>query len=227
MICKKGVKIIKDILVFLENNLFSIITAVIAIIALFQTHVQIKISNKQFLFAKRLDKYLLAKGLLELYKDNEKLLDYNSCPDDEAIIVDYQFINLTNNNYLKDVTCIINEPKNNDFKNAFLVKIEELKRLSTEIRFLFPNKNGQLLENFIMKYQNILMELYKYQIILDLMMNDAIPRKNKSTYIELQKEYGELEHRHRLYNAINELKKSYYDVLDKKAINKIEKSIKL
>ena len=218
---------IKDILMFLENNLFSIITAVIAIIALFQTHVQIKTSNKQFLFDKRLDKYLLAKGLLELYKDNEKLLNYNSCPDDEAIIVDYQFINLTNNNYLKDVTCIINEPKNNDFKNAFLVKIEELKRLSTEIRFLFPNKNGQLLENFIMKYQNILMELYKYQIILDLMMNDAIPRKNKSTYIELQKEYGELEHRHRLYGAINDLKKSYYEVLEKKAINKIEKSIKL
>lgn len=78
-----------------------------------------------------------------------------------------------------------------------------------------------------MKYQNILMELYKHQIILDLMMNDTIPRKNKPTYIELQKECGELEHRHRLYNAINELKKSYYDVLDKKAISKIEKSIKL
>ena len=218
---------IKDILVFLENNLFSIITAVIAIIALFQTHVQIKISNKQFLFAKRLDKYLLAKGLLELYKDNKKLLDYNSCPDDEAIIVDYQFINLTNNNYLKDVTCIINEPKNNDFKKKFLVKIEELKELSIEVKFLFSNKSGLLLENFIMKYQNVLMELYKYQIVSDSMMNDKIPRKNKSTYIELQKEYGELEHRHRLYNAINELKKSYYDVLDKKAINKIEKSIKL
>ena len=218
---------IKDILMFLENNLFSIITAVIAIIALFQTHVQIKISNKQFLFDKRLDKYLLAKGLLELYKDNEKLLDYNSYPDDEAIIVDYQFINLTNNNYLKDVTRIINEPKNNDFKNDFLVKIEELKKLSTEIKFLFPNKSGQLLGNFIMKYQNILMELYKYQIISDLINDDNIPRKNKPTYIELQKEYGELQHRHRLYNAINELKKSYYDALDKKAINKVEKSIKL
>ncbi len=218
---------IKDILVFLENNLFSIITAVIAIIALFQTHVQIKISNKQFLFAKRLDKYLLAKGLLELYKDSEKLLDYNNYPDDKAIIVDYQFINLTNNNYLKDVTCIIYEPKNNDFKNAFLVKIEELKELSTEVRFLFPNKSGQLLENFIMKYQNVLMELYKYQITLDSMKNDKIPRKNKPTYNELQKEYGELEHRYRLYNAINDLNNSYYEVLEKKAINKIEKSIKL
>ena len=211
---------IKDTFVYIKNNLFAIVTAFIAIIALFQTHKQIKNSNKQFLFDKRLDKYLLAKGLLELYKANEKLLDYNNYPNDEAIIVDYQFINLTNNNYLKDVTCIIKTPKNNDYKKNFLVKIEELKELSNEIRFLFPNKNGVLLGNFIMKYQNILMELYKYQIILDLMMNDAIPRKNKSTYIELQKEYGELEHRHRLYGAINDLKKSYYEVLEKKQLIK-------
>ena len=94
---------IKDTFVFIKNNLFAIVTAFIAIIALFQTHKQIKNSNKQFLFDKRLDKYLLAKGLLELYKANEKLLDYNNYPDDEAIIVDFQFINLTNNNYLKDL----------------------------------------------------------------------------------------------------------------------------
>lgn len=218
---------IKDTFVFIKNNLFAIVTAFIAIIALFQTHKQIKNSNKQFLFDKRLDKYLLAKGLLELYKANEKLLDYNNYPDDEAIIVDFQFINLTNNNYLKDVTCIIKTPKNNDYKKNFLVKIEELKELSNEIRFLFPNKNGVLLGNFIMKYQNALMELYKYQVVLDLMKNDKIPRKNKLSYIDLQKEYGELKHRYRLYGAINDLKKSYYEVLEKKAINKIEKSIKL
>ena len=158
---------IKDTFVYIKNNLFAIVTAFIAIIALFQTHKQIKNSNKQFLFDKRLDKYLLAKGLLELYKANEKLLDYNNYPDDEAIIVDFQFMNLTNNNYLKDVTCIIKTPKNNDYKKNFLVKIEELKELSNEIRFLFPNKNGVLLGNFIMKYQNALMELYKYQVVLD------------------------------------------------------------
>ena len=78
-----------------------------------------------------------------------------------------------------------------------------------------------------MKYQNILMELYKYQIISDLINDDKIPRKNKLSYIDLQKEYGELKHRYRLYGAINDLKKSYYEVLEKKAINKIEKSIKL
>ncbi len=217
----------KNILQYIYDNLLPIITIIATLIALWQTHKQIKISNKQYLFDKRLSKYLLAKGLLELYKDNESLLDYTDDPDDEAIIVDYQFINLTNNNYLKDVTCIINEPKNNEFKNNFLVKIEELKKLSNEVRFLFQNKNGLLLSNFIMKYQNVLMELYKYQIVLDLMKKNKIPRKNKPTYNELQNEYGELKHRHRLYDAIDDLKKSYYEVVSKKVINKIEKSIKL
>lgn len=217
----------KNILQYIYDNLLSIITIIATLIALWQTHKQIKISNKQYLFDKRLSKYLLAKGLLELYKDNESLLDYTDDSDDEAIIVDYQFINLTNNNYLKDVTCIINEPKNNEFKNNFLVKIEELKKLSNEVRFLFQNKNGLLLSNFIMKYQNVLMELYKYQIVLDLMKKNEIPRKNKPTYNELQNEYGELKHRHRLYDAIDDLKKSYHEVVSKKTVNEIEKSIKL
>lgn len=217
----------KNILKYIYDNLLPIITVIATLIALWQTHKQIKISNKQYLFDKRLSKYLLAKGLLELYKDNESLLDYTDDLDTEAIIVDYQFINLTNNNYLKDVTCIINEPKNNEFKNNFLVKIEELKQLSNEVRFLFPNKSGLLLSNFIMKYQNVLMELYKYQIVLDKMQNDEISRKNKPTYNELQNEYGELKHRHRLYDAIDDLKESYHEVVSKKVINKIEKSIKL
>ena len=216
-----------NILKFIENNLFAIITAFIAIIALFQTHKQIKISNKKFLFDKRLNKYLLAKGLLELYKDNENLLDFSKDRDDEPIIVDCQFVNLTNNNYLKDVASIINDPKNNEFKNNFLVKIEELKQLSNEVRFLFQNKSGLLLGDFIIKYQNVLMELYKYQIVSNIMQHDKIPRKENPTYNELQKDYGELEHRHKLYRAIDDLKKSYYEVVNKKIINKIEKSIKL
>lgn len=216
-----------NILKFIEKNLFATITAFIAIIALFQTHKQIGVNNKQFLFDKRLNKYLIARGLLELYKDNEKLLDFSKKRDNEPIIVDIHFINLTNNKYLKDVASIINNPKNNEFKNNFLVKIEELKQLSNEVRFLFQNKSGLSLGDFIMKYQKVLMELYNYQIILDLMKNDEIPRKNKPTYNELQKDYGELKHRYKLYRAIDDLKKSYDEVVNKKIINKIEKSITL
>ena len=83
------------------NIVLSTVVAITAIFALFQTHRQIKLSNKQFLFNRRLDKYLLAKSLIELYKDNINLLDYKDNKDDEAIIVDFQFINLTNIEYLK------------------------------------------------------------------------------------------------------------------------------
>ena len=59
------------------------------------------------------------------------------------------------------------------------------------------------------------------------MENSDIPRENKPTYSELQKEYGELKHRHRLYDAIGDLKRSYQEIVSKKVINKIEKSIEL
>lgn len=209
------------------NIVLSTVVAITAIFALFQTHRQIKLSNKQFLFNRRLDKYLLAKSLIELYKDNINLLDYKDNKDDEAIIVDFQFTNLTNIEYLKDITCIISDPKNNEYKTNFLIKIEELKKLSTEIKFIFPNKGSQYLSKFIFNYQNILMELYKYQVLLDDMINDNIPRKQKPSYKELQKGHGELTHRKRLYDAIDNLNNSYDELVENKTINKIENSIKL
>ena len=66
------------------NIVLSTVVAITAIFALFQTHKQIKISNKQFLFNRRLDKYLLAKSLIELYKDNINLLDYKDNKDASA-----------------------------------------------------------------------------------------------------------------------------------------------
>ena len=209
------------------NLLLSAVAAITAILAIAQTHKQIKLSNKQFLFDKRLDKYLLANSLIELYKEHMKSLDYSDEKDDEPIIVDIQFINLTNIEYLKDIMCIIEDPKNNEYKNIFLIKMEELKKLSKEINFIFPDKSKKYLSNFVLNYQNVLIELYKYQIVFNNMMNDKIPREKKPGFKELQKDYGELRHRKRLYEAINNLEFSYKVLIDNKVISKIEKSIKL
>ena len=59
------------------------------------------------------------------------------------------------------------------------------------------------------------------------MINNNIPRKQKPSYKELQKEYGELAHRKRLYDAIDNLNNSYEELVENKTINKIENSIKL
>lgn len=170
-----------------------------------------------------------------MYKEHKKLLDYSNNSDDEAIIVDLQFEMLTNIRYLKDITCLINDPKNNEYKNNFLLKIEEMNKLSNEIKFLFPHKtkllfldiNKNHLSEFVLKYKNVLVELYKYQIVSYNMENDKIPRKKNLTYIELQKEYDEINYRYRLYKAIEELNTSYEKVIENKTIAKIEKLIKL
>lgn len=67
------------------------------------------------------------------------------------------------------------------------------------------------------------MELYRYQILLDNMINDKIPRKQKPSYKELQKEYGELTHRKRLYGAIDSLNSSYKELIKKMLLIKLKK----
>lgn len=57
------------------NFWLALITAVAAIIALFLSIWQTKISNKQQLFDRRLNRFLIAKSLLSLYKENKLLLE--------------------------------------------------------------------------------------------------------------------------------------------------------
>lgn len=212
---------------FLKENIFSIITAIVAIIAIFQTSKQLKMSNKQFLFNKRIENYLIFYGIYELYMDNIKLLDYSEEKSDEAIIMDIQFSQLTNNYYLKDITKIINNPKNNDYKTEFLIKLEDMKRVATEISLLFKNKYGLVLHDFIVCYQNVLLEMYKYQILSDTMVNNDIPTIKKKTYVELQKQYGELKHRDKLYKSLDKLKNNYNKIIDEKIIDKVKKKMRL
>lgn len=213
---------------------FSVVTAIIAIIALFQTRRQIMLSNKQFLFDKRLEKYILTKGLIELYAINKELLDYSKVSADDRLGIEFPFFGLTNNTFLKDMGNIIKDPNNEEDRINFLIKIEDMKKMSEELKFLFQKKiffllrnEGLYLSDFIMKYQNLLMELYKYRIIQYSILNDNIPRIKKTSYAELQKEYGESEFRKTLIKAVDELERSYQMVINKNSIKKIEKMIML
>lgn len=207
--------------------ILSIITVIVAIIAIFQTNNQIKISNKQFLFKNRLEKYILVNSLLGLFKDNKSLINYKNMKDNKPIIIDSYFVNLTNCEYLKDITDIIYDIKNNDKLNAFLLKLEKLRNAANEIEFLFKRKYGILLKNYIYSYQEILLELYKYQVFLNAISNEKIQRSEHISYEKFQKEFEESTFRNRLFNAISKLENCYNELNKNEIIKEIEKDIKL
>lgn len=78
----------------------SIITAGVALIALFISCKQMALSNKQCLFERRLKAYMLVQGMIDLCREYLKgiLTERNNGPE---YSVGFIFANLTNNSYLE------------------------------------------------------------------------------------------------------------------------------
>ena len=208
---------------FIGENIFSIITATVAIIAIWQTHRQIKISNKHQLFDRRVDRFILIKGLISLFEDSKHLMnkeDYN-----HFIDVTVLFHSLTNNTYLKDIGKIIDNVKQEDIRQSFLVKLEDFKKISIEVEFIFSKKNIRLIKEFVYKYQELLRTMYEEQIILDKIMEKN--RKNPTEFVKLQEEFGEKRYRENLYSEYDKIQLLYDEIIEKDIIKSIENQIKL
>ena len=204
--------------------IFSIITAITAIVAIFLTGYQIYISNKQYLFDKKIKVYVICKGLFELYEQNKSLLETNHT-ENSSIYVDFNFVLLTNNSYLKDITDIIKDTQNYDMKIKFLLKIEEIKNIALEIKLLFKGESGKMISKFIYNFSDLLLQMYKYQIIVEKMHDFNKEKSHKKTFEELQSIWGELNHRKELYEKYNQIKNSYNNITSNKIISKIEKRL--
>lgn len=165
---------------------------------------------------------MLISGLMSLFKESKPLMkkeNYNSFID-----ITVMFHSLTNNTYLKDVGNIIDNINQEDIRQNFLVKLEELKRMSIEVEFLFSKNNIKLIQDFIYEYQELLRKIYEEQIILHKIME--INRKNPTSFIKLQKEFGEKEYRERLYSEYDKIKSLYDEVVKKDIMKNIKKQIK-
>lgn len=207
---------------FIENNIFSIITAIIAIIALWQTHRQITISNKHHLFDKRVDRFISVNSLISLFKESRNLMDIEGY--DHFIDLTVLFHGLTNNTYLKDIGTIIDNTSEENIRQNFLVKLEEMKKLSIEIKFLFHGDKINIIKDFVYEYQELLRIMYKEQIILNKILEKNT--KNPTEFIKLQKEFGERKYREELYAEYEKIKALYDVIIEKNIMNNIENQIK-
>lgn len=208
---------------FIGDNIFSVITAITAIVAIWQTHKQIKIRNKQHLFDKRMEKFIICTGLISLYSENKRLIKEGN--KNEPLEVNMLFLGLTNNVYLKDIGNIISDTHNEKLRIEFLIKLEELYKVASEIELIFPSRHSKILKEFILEYRDLLQKFYKYRCVLEKIEKEN--DKNPQEFVKLQKIFGEEKYREELYYTYKNIETIYKEIEEKNIIEKVKKQIKL
>lgn len=201
----------------------TLIAIIISIVALFQTSKQTKLSNKQQLFDRRLEKYLLFKDLLVLYKDNRKLFvgDENICE-----MVDFQFAMLTNCTFLENIGSAISTPLHEDIHKTYLTKIEMLDKYATEIELLWSTEDGKLAGTFVKQYKELLHAMYKQQIFINHLHKintDESPLSSE----ELKKQAKKKAVDSGLYDIIDSVDNTFNKIIEDDVEQNIIKSIRL
>ena len=103
---------------------FSVISAIIAVVALIQTQSQIKLSNKHQLFERRLNNFFAFYGLYELYKENKVILE-RTRKDEPLFAIDNECGWLTNNSNLEVCMEAIQRPNSSLARNEEDGRTEE------------------------------------------------------------------------------------------------------
>lgn len=87
-------------------NLPECISAIVAIIALFISCYQARLSNKQSLFNRRLNIWITVDKLMSVYVKNAKNLEHDDKP---QMDINLLFVLLTNTTYLQSISTSINQ----------------------------------------------------------------------------------------------------------------------
>lgn len=201
----------------------TMLTLIISLIALFQTTKQIKLSNKQQLFDRRLEKYLFAKDLLILYKNNRNLIVEN-----ESIceMVDFQFVMFTNSVSLEKIGPAISAPLSTEMHKEFLTKIDMIDKNAAEIELIWNTEDGRLLSRFVRQYKDLLHSMYKQQIWINHLnkINTPMPPLSLDVF---QKKAREGATETGLFDIISEIESTYNQIVEKDVERHIVKSIHL
>lgn len=152
------------------TNLPEYISAIVAIIALFISCYQARLSNKQSLFNRRLNIWITVDKLMSVYVKNAKNLEHDNEP---QMAIDLLFALLTNTTYLQSISTSINKVLDADLQLKLHLKLDEMRSLAMEARFCFKGKSGEAIAEFIEDYQSLLFSMYQYQIQLNKMSQSA------------------------------------------------------
>lgn len=202
----------------------TVMTSVAAVIAICISVHQIRLSNKQQLFDRRLKAYMMANSIISLCKENYVFLSEKRKAEPQ-FANDLVFVWLTNNTYMEGQAEAIEHPLEQPFHKELLKKREELRNMAMEFEFIFKGNVASLYGNFLRDYENALAVMYQYEIIIRKMKEEN--EKYPHTSEVLSKMFSEEEYRDRLYDALGKLKVSYDTVSQKKNDKQLRKQLAL
>ena len=200
----------------------SIISAAIAIVALFQTQSQIKLSNKQQLFDRRLTDYLIAKDVI-----NSQIKDYiknGESFDATKILFDMMTPEFFAS--VKNITDVLSSYSDKEIKNQFYTRLQELEKIGEEMVIIFGQKNTEPLKAFFKVYCDAARSIQSYlefQYLQEHNISFSVPddplSKNPRAYVDKNREDAVM-----WFDKL----KTAYDVLEKsKVMDNLPKYLKL
>ena len=204
------------------TNLPEYISAIVAIIALFISCYQARLSNKQSLFNRRLNIWITVDKLMSVYAKNAKNLEHN---DEPQLAIDRLFVWLTNTTYLQSISASINHVLDADLQLKLHLKLDEMKSLAMEARFCFKGKSGDAIAEFIEAYQSLLFSMYQYQILLNKMSESA--KEYQWTLEQAYENLHEPDQRKDLFEKESALAASYKTLCLQNKRGAIQRQIKL
>lgn len=202
----------------------TVMTSVAAVVAIGVSVHQIRLSNKQQLFERRLKAYMMANSIISLCKENYVFLSEKRKAQPQ-FANDLVFVWLTNNTYMEWQAEAIEHPLEQPFHKELLKKREELRNMAMEFEFIFKGNVASLYGNFLRDYENALAVMYQYEIIIRKMKEEN--EKYPHTSEVLSKMFSEEEYRDRLYDALGKLKVSYDTVSQEKNDKQLRKQLAL
>ncbi len=201
----------------------SVITVLAAVIALFQSHKQVKISNRQALLDRRINKFLLFKDLLANYSNSITLLEESILSQD----VEFPFIYLTNCSSLEMIANVMKNPLSHEEKNLFLTKCEELEKSAIEVELIFKSSVSKYMAEFIIVYKKLLQAMHRQQIALNGLKDNNFDQKSCMSLDIFQEKAHDWAEKNKLYETADTLKKLYQLINDREVEKKIRKEISL
>lgn len=196
-----------NIITSIITCLATITSSVLAVVAIFQTKKQIEFSNKQNLFKDRVTGYLILKGLINLYNENRKQIEEEK-KEEIYFNCEFLFYEMINNSYLEPMGEVMKSPLHNPEQKEFLKLLEDLRNNAEKMEFIFEGEVAIKIKEFMLAYAELLMELYKYRILIDKMSEYA----KSYPVVDINKaaeDMKEIDYRNRLFNCFENIKNKF------------------